>query len=74
MFNIQAKKKKKKAQKKKFETEPSPRQAKPMASPTEQTHPRILKKKKKNQHRIRNQTYPRSRRCREYRENQSPIY
>ena len=50
---------------------------KPTASPTEQTHPRILKKKKKQQHKIRNQTYPsypRSRRCREYRENQSLIY
>ena len=47
-----------------------------MASPTEQTHSRIHKKKK-NRHKIRNQTYPlypRSRRCRDYRENQSLIY
>ena len=50
---------------------------KPTASPTKETHPRILKKKKKNQYKIRNQTYPpypRSRHYREHRENQSPIY
>ena len=64
--------------KKKIITEPSPRQAKLMASPTEQTHPRILKKKKKNQHReleikLTHRTHDHVA-GRESRENQSPIH
>ena len=56
-------------EKKEKETEPSPRQA----QQSKPTHG-FSKKKKTKQHRIKNKTYPRSRRCREYRENQSPIY
>ena len=83
MFNIQAKKKKKspkkielKSEKKKKKLKQNQAHGKPSPWQAQQSKPThgFSKKKKKNQHRIRNQTYPRSRRCREYRENQSPIY